>query len=114
MVGRRARKNLAHELAVGSLLSVFALYWAVLPGVEPTFKISRELGQAITENTDATALMHMVGYSEPSLIFYASRDVNHPIEKTSLKLLPTCCRKSREGIWLYPHKNENPLKRYTA
>lgn len=85
VITRRARNNLPHELAVGSIISVFALYWGVMPGLEPTFKISRELGEAITENTRADAAIYMAGYSEPSLIFYASRDVSHPIRETSLR-----------------------------
>ena len=97
VVGRRGVRNLAHELAVGSLLSVFALYWAVLPGLEPTIKISREIGQAINENVDANAVVHMVGYSEPSLIFYASRDVNHPIEETSLSAFANALKEGQEG-----------------
>ncbi len=97
VIYRRATGNLPRELAIGSLISVFVLYWAVLPGLEPSFKISREVGQAITENISADSAIYMVGYSEPSLIFYASREVDHPIRETSVNAFTEVLQKTQEG-----------------
>jgi len=108
---RRSAGNLPRELAVGSIACVFALYWGVLPALEPTFKISRELAQAITANTSDDATIHMVGYSEPSLIFYASRKITHPIRDTSLNAFAKTLEATQEGYLVISSQQRKQLHR---
>lgn len=81
IVFRRKSLTLPYELAIGSLVVTFALFWGVLSLLEPSIKVSKEIGNAINLEVGSDEKVYMLGYYEPSLVFYASRGLDNPIEK---------------------------------
>ena len=84
VISRRKLVTLPYELAVGSLIFTFALFWGMLFLVEPSTKVSRDIGNAIILDVGPDEKVYMLGYHEPSLVFYASREVDNPIKKITL------------------------------
>jgi hypothetical protein len=60
--------------------AIFAyLLWVVVPAVEPTIKLSRPLGEAVRMHRGPATDVYMIGFFEPSLVFYASPPLDRPL-----------------------------------
>lgn len=64
--------------AVTPLGLVYTL-WVVVPAVEPMIKISRPIGDLVRANVTADTDVYMVGFAEPSLVFYVRNPHDRPL-----------------------------------
>jgi hypothetical protein len=77
------RKNIARMAYFFMLSSFFLLYnvyWYVLPNVEKSIKVSKDIGTEISKLAHTDPLLFMAGYTEPSLVFYAHLDTDMPLK----------------------------------
>ena len=110
------RKNIALMACFFMLSSFFLLYnvfWYVLPNVEKSIKVSKNIGAEISKLVHTDPLLFMAGYTEPSLVFYAHLDTGMPFKNlpASDDDLMTIVALSRNLLFVVTEAELDRLKR---
>ncbi len=74
---RYSRAN--RTIAVATPLALLYAIWVVVPAVEPMIKISRPLGELVRAHATDDTEIYMVGFTEPSLVFYVNNPHDRPV-----------------------------------
>jgi 4-amino-4-deoxy-L-arabinose transferase-like glycosyltransferase len=70
----------SRALLVAFPTTVVLVVWTAVPRIEPLIKISPEIARQVRSITGPRAPIYMMGYTEPSLIFYLNRPVGSPVK----------------------------------
>ena len=66
-------------IAAVTPLGLLYLIWVVVPAVEPMIKISHPVGQLVQAHATPESEIYMLGFAEPSLVFYVSNPYDRPL-----------------------------------
>ena len=98
-------------LAIASIASMQLLYWGGLREIEGHVKLSRTLGTAIQKHVPGTAPIFMGYYREPSLSFYASRDIDQPIRPLRASNLAEILADVPNGYGVFTEREKQVLEK---
>ena len=70
----------SRALLVGFPVAVLMAVWTTVPRLEPLIKISPDIARLIRSATGPDTPVYMIGYTEPSLVFYLNRPLEFPVK----------------------------------
>lgn len=80
--GRQDRIEwVSRALLIAFPAAVMLAVWTVVPRLEPLIKISPEIARQVRSVAEPSTPVYLLGYSEPSLIFYLNRPGSFPVRK---------------------------------